>query len=103
MLLSCSVPLRTAISNPSSTRSTTRVAERHLKLKPGMFLRQFNQQRRDALAAKQYRHGNAQAAADLLFPRFKQRFRTPNLLQRARAAFIKRAPLSVRLLLRVVR
>jgi hypothetical protein len=55
-----------------------------------VFLRQFYQQRRDALATKQHRHGNAQAATDLLFPRFKQRFCTPNLLQRAQAAFIKK-------------
>ena len=55
-----------------------------------MFLRQFNQQRRDALAAKQYRHGNAQAAADLLFPRFKQRLCAPNFLQRTQAPFIKK-------------
>ena len=49
-----------------------------------MFLRQRDQQRGDALAAKQHRHGHAQAAADLLFPRFQQRFCAPNFLQRAR-------------------
>lgn len=55
-----------------------------------MFLRQRDQQRGDALATKQHRHGNAQAAADLLFARFQQRFCAPNFLQRPQATFIKK-------------
>ena len=55
-----------------------------------MFLRQRDQQRGDALATKQHRHGNAQAAADLLFARFQQRFCAPNFLQRKQAPFIKK-------------
>lgn len=55
-----------------------------------MLLRQGYQQRGDALATKQHRHGNTQTATHLMFPCFQQRLRATDFLECSQATFIKK-------------